>query len=64
LRGDRSVPLYSATKQQAERLLRRLEGKLKPNREYPMILRRDVYRAGTKLTRIGLKFLYMGLEVG
>ena len=40
LRGDRSVPLYSATKQQAERLLRRLKGKLKPNKEYPMILRR------------------------
>jgi IS605 OrfB family transposase len=53
--GDRSVPLYSATKQQAERLLRRLKGKLKPNKEYPMILRRDVYRANTKLTPYWLK---------
>jgi hypothetical protein len=26
LHGDRSVPLYSVTKQQAERLLRRLKG--------------------------------------
>jgi len=34
LRGDRMVPLYSATRQQADRLLRRLKGKLKPSREY------------------------------
>jgi hypothetical protein len=39
------------------------EGKLKPNREYPMILRRDVYRADTKLTPYWLK-IPMGLEVG
>ena len=36
------VLLYSATKQQAERLLRRLKGKPK-RKEYPMILRRDVF---------------------
>jgi len=41
LRGF-DVPLYSATKQQAERLLRRLRGKPK-RRKYPMILRRDVF---------------------
>jgi putative transposase len=64
LRGDRSVPLYSATKQQAERLLRRLEGKLKLNREYPMILRRDVYRAGTKLTPYWLKIPIYGVRGG
>jgi putative transposase len=64
LRGDRSVPLYSATKQQAERLLRRLEGKLKLNREYPMILRRDVYRAGTKLTQYWLKIPIYGVRGG
>lgn len=36
------VPLYSATKQQAQRLLRKLNGKPK-RKEYPMILRRDVF---------------------
>jgi putative transposase len=64
LRGDRSVPLYSVTKQQAERLLRRLEGKLKPNKEYPMILRRDVYRADTKLTPYWLKIPICGVRGG
>jgi hypothetical protein len=64
LHGDRSVPLYSATRQQAERLLRRLEGKLKPNREYPMILRRGVYRADTKLTPYWLKIPIYGVRGG
>jgi putative transposase len=64
LRGDRSVPLYSATKQQAERLFKRLKGKLKPNKEYPMILRRDVYRAGTKLTPYWLKIPIYGVKGG
>jgi hypothetical protein len=50
--------------QQADNLLRRLKGKLKPNKEYPMILRRDVYRANTKLTPYWLKILYMGLKAG
>ena len=64
LRGDRTVPLYSATKQQADRLLRRLKGKLKPNREYPLILRRDVYRADTKLTPYWLKISIHGVRGG
>jgi putative transposase len=64
LHGDRTVPLYSATRQQAERLLRRLKGKLKPNREYPMILRRDVYRADTKLTPYWLKIPIHGVRGG
>jgi len=55
LRGDGSVPLYSAARQQADKLLRRLKGKLKPNKEHPLILRRDVYRADTKLTPYWLK---------
>jgi len=45
LRGE-DVKLYSATKQQAERLLKKIEkqngGKLK-QKEYPLILRNDVY---------------------
>lgn len=45
LGGDKSVQLYFATGQQADRLLRRLKGELKPDKEYPLILRRDVYRA-------------------
>jgi putative transposase len=64
LRGDRATSLYSATKQQAERLLRRLKGKLKPNKEYPMILRRDVYRADTKLTPYWLKIPIYGVKGG
>jgi len=43
LHGCRDVPLYSATKQQADRLLKRIK-KPKPHREYPLILRNDVYR--------------------
>ena len=42
LRGDKSAPLYSATKQQADNLLNRLKREIKPNKEYPLILRRDV----------------------
>ncbi|MCL7383701.1 MAG: transposase [Thaumarchaeota archaeon] len=51
-------------KQQAERLFKRLKGKLKPNKEYPMILRRDVYRAGTKLTQYWLKIPIYGVKGG
>lgn len=41
LRGF-NVPLYSATKQQAQRLLRKLKRKPK-EKTYPLILRRDVF---------------------
>jgi hypothetical protein len=44
MHGDKSAKLYSATKQQADRLLRKLNGKIKPNKEYPLILRNDVYK--------------------
>jgi len=64
LHGDKSALLYSATRQQAERLLRRLKGKPKPNKEYPMILRRDVYRANTKLTPYWLKIPIYGVKGG
>lgn len=64
LRGDKAVPLYSATKQQADRLLRRLKGRVKPNKEYPLILRRDVYRANTKLTPYWLKIPIYGVRGG
>ena len=37
--GDKSAPLYSATKQQADRLLKRI-GRSKEGKEYPLILRR------------------------
>ncbi|MEM3833242.1 MAG: transposase [Thermoprotei archaeon] len=63
LHGDKSVPLYSATKQQADRLLKRL-GNVKPNKEYPLILRRDVYRADTKLTPYWLKIPIYGVRGG
>lgn len=56
LRGF-DVPLYSATKQQAQRLLRRLKGKLK-RKNYPMILRRDVFNireTGNKIAKFWVK---------
>jgi putative transposase len=50
--GDKSVPLYSATKQQANRFLKTLRkqngGSLNENGDYPLILRNDVYKAETK----------------
>ena len=64
LRGDKNVPLYSATKQQAERFLKRLKGKVKPNKEYPLILRRDVYKTDTKLTPYWLKIPIHGVRGG
>jgi len=63
LHGDKSVPLYSATKQQAERLLKRI-GNPKEGKEYPLILRRDVYRATTKLTPYWLKIPVYGIRGG
>ena len=63
LHGDKSVPLYSATKQQAERLLKRI-GKPKERKEYPLILRHDVYRARTKLTQYWLKIPIHGVRGG
>jgi hypothetical protein len=41
-----------------------LEGKLKPNKEYPMILRREVYRADIKLTPYLLKIPIYGVKGG
>lgn len=63
LHGDKTVPLYSATKQQAERLLRRIR-QPKEGKEYPLILRNDVYRAETKLTKYWLKIPVHGVRGG
>jgi putative transposase len=63
LHGNKSVPLYSATKQQADRLMKRI-GKPKEGKEYPLILRRDVYRATTKLTQYWLKIPIYGVKGG
>jgi len=63
LHGDKSVPLYSATRQQADRLLRYI-GKPKEGKEYPLILRRDIYRAETKLTKYWLKIPIYGVRGG
>jgi hypothetical protein len=52
IRGDKTVKnLYSDTKQQADRFLKRLKkqnGGRILEEEYPLILRNDVYRAETK----------------
>jgi putative transposase len=63
LHGDNTAQLYSATRQQAERLLKRI-GKPKEGKEYPLILRRDVYRATTKLTQYWLKIPVFGVKGG
>ncbi len=45
LQGKKDVDLYSATKQQADRLLIRISklgGKTNPKKQYPLILRRDL----------------------
>ena len=41
-----------------------MKGKLKPNKEYPLILRRDVYKANTKLTPCWLKIPIYGVKGG
>ena len=63
LHGDKSAQLYFATKQQAERLLKHI-GKPKEGKEYPLILRRDVYRADTKLTPYWLRIPVYGVRGG
>lgn len=50
LQGDPSVDLYSANKQQAQRFYKRI----KPDREYPLSVRKDLIRVerhDTKITR-------------
>lgn len=67
LRGDSTASLYSATRQQAERFLRRIKKQngsgINP-KEYPMILRRDVYHANTKMTPYWLKIPVYGVRGG
>ena len=72
LRGD-DVRLYSATKQQAERLLKKIRkqngGKIK-QKEYPLILRNDVYKVwdvkatDNKLTKYWIKIPIYGIRGG
>jgi putative transposase len=69
LRGE-NVKLYSATKQQAERLLRKIRkqngGKIK-HKEYPLILRNDVYNVwitDNKLSKYWIKIPGYGIRGG
>jgi len=69
LRGE-EVKLYSATKQQAERLLRKIRkqngGKIK-QKEYPLILRNDVYdvwATNNKLSKYWIKIPVYGIRGG
>jgi len=66
LQGSREVELYSATQQQADRLLKRL-GKRKKSKTYPMVLRNDVINVqqhDTKLTRFWIKVPIAGVRGG
>ena len=57
LQGGKSIDLYLATQQQADRFLKKL-GKEKKDREYPMILRNDVINlkeTDNKLAKVWLK---------
>jgi putative transposase len=71
LRGQKDVKLYSATKQQADRFLMRLRkqnnGLLDPRKEYPLVLRNDVYdihKEGTKLTPYWIRIPVAGKRGG
>ncbi|MHA1409247.1 MAG: hypothetical protein ACTSQY_02805 [Candidatus Odinarchaeia archaeon] len=44
LKRDRAAQFYSAMEATAGRILRKLKGKTKLNKEYSVILRRDVYK--------------------
>jgi len=48
LQGDTSAELYSANKQQAERFYKRT----KPDREYPLSIRKDLIRVERRDTKI------------
>ena len=66
LHGDKIAPLYSATRQQAERLLRRIK-QPKEGKEYPLILRNDTYKVekrATKLTAYWLKIPIANIRGG
>jgi hypothetical protein len=41
LKGDKAINLYSATKQQAERFLKRIK-RIKENKQHPLIIRNDL----------------------
>jgi putative transposase len=55
LHGDKSVQLHYTNKYIADMFLNKLKGKVKSNKEYPFILRRNIYRANTKLTPYWIK---------
>jgi len=66
LHGDKTVLLYSATRQQAERMLKCI-GSPKDGKAYPLILRRDVYKlekTENKLTEYWLRVPIGGVEGG
>ena len=48
LRGEKDVPLYSAYKQQALRFYKRI----KPDREYPLSIRKDLLKIERRDTKI------------
>ncbi|MGC8961036.1 MAG: hypothetical protein ACP5K1_01150, partial [Candidatus Bathyarchaeia archaeon] len=71
LRGDETAPLYSATRQQVERFLRRLRkqngGRIDQTKEYPLIFRNDVYdirKEDTKLTPYWIRIPVAGKRGG
>ena len=49
LAGNADVPLYSATKQQASRLLKRIKGEV---REQPLVIRRDLFKIQRQETKV------------
>jgi len=48
LRGEENVKLYSANKQQAKRYYK----KIKPNKEYPLSIRKDLIKVEKRDTKI------------
>ncbi|MBO3832117.1 MAG: transposase [Candidatus Brockarchaeota archaeon] len=66
LQGEKTVLLYSATKQAADRFLRELKGKL-GEKEYPLMLRNDTYRVYAEqnpyLLKIPIHGVWGGIRV-
>lgn len=70
IRGNKDIRLYAATKQQAERFLSRVRKTKAPvvaGKDYPLILRRDTYKAELRVPpywfRIPVSGKYGGIRV-
>jgi len=67
IQGDKGVRLFAATKQQADRFLtvvRKTGRPVDPGKEYPLIIRRDTYKAETALAPFRFRIPVSGRRGG